>query len=185
MSIVFRTVSFQELSRLVASLAALLKDCVDGGASLGFNAPLEHSEAESYWRSIAAELKAGTRLLIVAEAEGKVLGTGQLVLSALPTGRHRAELQKLCVLSSMQGKGIGRALMDAMHREALRNGRSLVVLNTRRGAYPESFYRAVGYNPVGVVPGYAVDRHGERIDTLILYRDLAEVCSQIDGRSRL
>src|ERR1043166_2768689 len=103
MSIVVRTVPFAELPELVASLAALLKDCVDGGASLGFNAPLELSEAESYWRSIWPEVEAGTRILMVAEANGEVVGSGQLVLPSLKNARHRTELQKLCVLSSVRG----------------------------------------------------------------------------------
>ena len=37
----------------------------------------------------------------------------------------------------------------------------------------QTFYVALGYNRVGVVPGYALDRHGERHDTVILYRELS------------
>ena len=173
MSAVLRTVPSEGVAPLLPSLVALLVDAVDGGASLGFHAPLDPAEAAAHWRTVAAELAAGSRLLVIAEADGEVVGSGQLVLPSLPNARHRAELQKLCVLSSRRGRGIGHALMDALHEAALRNGRSLILLNTRRSEYPETFYRGLDYAPVGVVPGYTLARDGDRHDTVILYRELS------------
>ena len=177
MSAAVRTVRPEDVGSLLPSLVALLTDAVDGGASLGFHPPLDPLEAAAYWRTVATELAAGSRLLVVAEAEGEVVGSGQLVLPSLPNARHRAELQKLCVLSSRRGRGIGHALMDALHEAALRNGRSLILLNTRRSEYPETFYRGLGYTAVGVVPRYTLARQGERHDTVILYRDLSSGCA--------
>ena len=181
MTLALRSVSPGDVDVLLPSLVALLVDAVDAGASLGFHPPLDPLEAATYWRTVAADLAAGSRLLVVAEADGQLVGCGQLALPPLPNARHRAELQKLCVLSSRRGRGIGNALMDALHEEALRNGRSLIVLNTRRSEYPETFYRGLGYTAVGVVPGYTLAREGDRHDTVILYRDLSS--GHADGRS--
>ena len=173
MSAVLRTVPSEGVAPLLPSLVALLVDAVDGGASLGFHASLDPLEAAAYWRTVAADLATGSRLLVVAEADGQLVGCGQLALSPLPNARHRAELQKLCVLSSRRGRGIGRALMDALHKEALRNECSLILPNTRRSEYPETFYRGLGYTAVGVVPGYTLAWDGDRHDTVILYRELS------------
>ncbi len=172
MSSATRRVTAEGLSGLAPHLATLLVDAVAHGGSLGFHDPLDPAEAESYWRSLRPELETESRMVLVAERDGVVVGSGQLVLPSLPNARHRAELQKLCVLSTCRGQGIGRALMDALHAEALGNGRTLVLLNTRRGEPPETFYRALGYELVGVVPGYTAEADGARHDTVILYREL-------------
>jgi len=172
MSPAIRRVTPDALSSLVPGLATLLVDAVGHGGSLGFHQPLDPAEAETYWESLRPEIEAGSRVVLVAERDGVVVGSGQLVLPSLPNARHRAELQKLCVLSTCRGQGIGRGLMDALHAEALRNGRTLVLLNTRRNEPPEAFYRALGYELVGVVPGYTVEADGTRHDTVILYREL-------------
>lgn len=178
MTAALRSASPGDVDVLLPSLVALLTDAVDAGASLGFHLPLDSLEAAAYWRTVAADLAAGSRLLVVAEVDDEVVGSGQLALPPLPNARHRAELQKLCVLSSRRGQGIGRALVDALHAAALRGGRSLIVLNTRRSEYPEAFYRGLGYATVGVVPGYTLARNGDRHDTVILYRELEAASSR-------
>ena len=50
------------------------------GASLGFHPPLDPLEAAAYWRTVAADLAGGSRLLVVVESEGEVVGSGQLTL---------------------------------------------------------------------------------------------------------
>ena len=172
MSIVIRTVDPDEFPRLIDSLAVLLKEAVDNGAALGFVPPFAIEEAERYWHSIKADINAGSIRLVIAERDRKIVGCGQLVLPHFPAMRHRTELQKLCVLAAERGTGIGHGLMDALHAEATRNGRRLVVLTTRKGGYPQTFYRNLGYEIAGVIPGYTIDRQGNRYDTAVLCREL-------------
>lgn len=168
-----RPIAADELDNHVASLAQILAQTVDAGASLGFLPPLHREEARGYWRSLRAELHAGTRLLLVALADGSIVGSGQLALSVAPSMRHTAQVQKLIVAPSMQGRGVGKALIAALHEAAWRRGRSLLTLGTRRGGPPESLYRRLGYREVGVIPGNSTDAAGIRHDTVMLYRELA------------
>ncbi len=82
-----------------SSLCELLIDSVHNGASIGFLAPLLKQTAEKYWQKVFASLNDGLSLW-VAEADGKIVGTVQLDACQKQNGRHRADLQKLFVLSS-------------------------------------------------------------------------------------
>jgi acetyltransferase len=76
------------------------------------------------------------------------------------------------VAPALRGGGIGRRLMEAMHDTARRHGRSLLLLNTRRGDRAERFYRALGYRDAGMIPGYSIGPEGESYDNLLLYKCL-------------
>jgi GNAT superfamily N-acetyltransferase len=172
-SITTRPVYPEDIEGLLPDLVELLRDSVDSGASLGFLPPLSSDEARSYWRSLRGELGAGSRLLLGVSADGRIVGTGQLLFSPWTNSRHRAELQKLFVSSEVRGRGIGRALMLALHSAARERGRSLLILNTRRGESTEDFYKSLGYREVGVTPGYTFGPAGERYDNITLYQELS------------
>jgi ribosomal protein S18 acetylase RimI-like enzyme len=164
---------WHEIERALGDFVELLRDALDHGASLGFHAPLARDAAGRYWLSLHDEIRAGTRVLFAARAAGRVVGTGQLVLSAFPSARHRAEVHKLVVHSGCRGGGIGRALMEALHGEALAGGRTLIVLGTRTGGRPVAFYQRLGYRVAGVIPRYMTDADGRAHDRTTLYLELA------------
>jgi ribosomal protein S18 acetylase RimI-like enzyme len=168
-----RALEPSELEDVLPALANLLREAVHGGASLGFLPPLTEGEARRYWLSLRRELWRRSRLLFSATVGGRLAGTGQLVLPSWPNGRHRAEVQKVMVGEELRGRGIGRMLMQAMHEAAQRRGRSLLLLNTRRGGRAEHFYRGLGYRDAGLIPGYSTGPDGESYDSLLLYRVMA------------
>jgi acetyltransferase len=173
LSLQIRLVSPTELESLLPALVELLRDTVNGGMSMSFLPPLTHDEARDYWLSLRPELQAGSRLLLAAYTEDGIVGSGQLSLSPWPNSRHRAELQKLFVATALRGRGVGKSLMAALHDAARRHGRSLLLLNTRRGEPSEAFYKGLGYGEVGVIPGWTVGSAGERYDHVTLYQELS------------
>jgi ribosomal protein S18 acetylase RimI-like enzyme len=173
MPIEIRPVSPTELADLLPAFVDLLRDLVHGGSWLGFLPPLTHDEARNYWLSLLPEIHAGSRLLLAATSDGRVVGSGQLKFPPWPNAQHRAEIQKLFVDTSLRGQGVGRSLMAALHDAARQHGRSLLLLNTRHGGSAERFYRRLGYREVGVIPGYAAGPAGERYDDVSLYHELS------------
>jgi len=165
-----RVVASTELEDLLPALVELLRESVDGGASLGFLPPLPHHEARHYWRSLRPELRGGSRLLFGAYVADRLAGTGQLALPSWPTARHRAELNKVMVATALRGHGIGRRLLQAIHERAWQRGRSLLLLNARRGDPAEAFYKRLGYREAGVIPGYSVGSAGEAYDNVAMYQ---------------
>ena len=166
------TVSLSRVDQVLPELTGLLQELVKSNTTLGFPAALKEREAKAYWLSLRPELRAGSRLLVAAWWEDRLVGTGQLDFPWWPTARHRVELQKLFVSPELRRQGIGRFLVQSLHLAALRRQRTLVMLHTRHGGSAVRFYENLGYRRVGVIPGFARGAAGERYDHLWLYREL-------------
>lgn len=166
-----------ELERALPELAGLLHACVLDGASVNFVLPYAPAEAEAFWRDkVLPAVRAGARLLLVARLggpAGRIAGSVQLALDTPPNQPHRAEVSKLLVHPDFRRRGVARALMAALEREAARRGRSLLTLDTRTGDKAEPLYASLGYATAGVIPGYCRDPHEDRLDaTTIMYKAL-------------
>jgi len=155
---------------VLPDLVELLRDAVDGGASVSFWPPLSEDEARGYWLKVLDELRAGTRCMLIARKDDAVVGTVQLKLATVPNGRHRAEVEKLLVLRSARRQGIARALLVALEDVARAAGRRLLVLDTRRGDAAETLYHAHGYTELGVIPRATQRADGTLEDTVFFYR---------------
>ena len=154
-------------------LSHLLRACVEGGASLGFLAPLPDSDAREYWQSIGLDLQSGRRLLLVARDEERIVGTGQLAFETKPNGRHRAEVCKVMVLPSHRGRGIAGRLMSELELRARERSIRLLFLDTSEGpAGARGFYESIGYTYAGGIPGYALDPWGHPDKNAIYFKTL-------------
>ncbi len=157
-----------------AELADVLVDCVEGGASVSFMAPLARDRAEAFWRGVADGVAAGDRVLLVAEdAEGGgVLGTVQVVFAWPENQPHRADVAKMLVRRSARRRGVGARLMRAAEDAARAAGRTLLVLDTVTGSEAERLYARLGWTRVGVVPDYALMPDGRPCATTFFYKAL-------------
>ena len=174
MSVTVRAVTADEFPSLVPKLVDLLIDIVDDGASLGFVPPVVPAAARNYWIARGPELAAGSRVLVGVFRDGQLAGSGQLWLPSLPNALHRADVQKVFVGRTLRGRGVGASLMAALHASASQRGRSLLLLNARRHV-ADRFYKPLGYQEVGVIPGYSLGSNGARIDSVSLYLELTDV----------
>ena len=156
---------------LVAGLSSLLIDAVHGGASVGFLAPLTEDRARRYWEQVAEALSRDTALW-VAEDDGRIVGSVQLCSCLKENGRHRAEVQKLFVLTSHRGLGVATKLMAALEQFARGDQRSLLVLDTIAASVAESVYAHLGWLKVGEIPVYAAMPDGELRPTAYYYKRL-------------
>jgi len=153
-------------------LAELLVDCVAGGASISFMHPLPLPQALAFWRKVADDVRRGDRALLVAHDAQGICGTVQLVLAQPPNQPHRADLAKMLVHRRARRRGIGEALMRAAEALARDCGKSLLVLDTVVGSAAERLYGRLGWQSVGIIPGYALLPQGGLCDTHYFYRDL-------------
>jgi GNAT superfamily N-acetyltransferase len=156
----------------VQELAALLLDCVEGGASVGFMHPLPVDKAQAFWARVADDVTAGRRALLVAEDGGGIVGTVQLVLEQPDNQPHRADLCKMLVHRRARRQGVGAALMLAAQDLARECGKSLLVLDTADDTAAR-LYARLGWQRYGEIPGYALLPRGGFCATLCFYRALS------------
>jgi len=157
----------------IADLADVLIDCVEGDASVGFMHPLTRDRAVAFWRRVANGVAAGERALLVAEDAQGLCGTVQLVLDQPENQPHRADLSKMLVHRRVRRQGLGAALMRAAEATALECGKTLLVLDAVTGGDAERLYERLGWQRVGVIPGYALFPRGGLCATTVFYRDLS------------
>ncbi len=153
-------------------LAAVLVDCVAGGASVSYMAPFTHEQARAVFEVVAGDVEQGRRLLLGAFADGRVVGTVQVVLALPPNQQHRGEIAKLLVHRSARRRGVAQLLMEHAESEARAEGKTLLVLDTVTGDDAERLYLRLGWTRVGVIPGYALYPDGRPCDTTVFWKAL-------------
>ena len=165
-----RRLGVTELQAQLDALAGVLVDVVAGGASVSYLAPFSHEQARAAFETWAAEVEHDRRLLLGAFAEGKLVGTVQVILALPPNQPHRAEIAKLLVHRSARKRGIAQLLMAHAESEARAEGKTLLVLDTVTGDDAERLYARLGWTRVGVIPGYALYPDGRPCDTTIFWK---------------
>lgn len=156
----------------VNGLAEVLRDCVDGGASVHFMAPLAADAARDFWRGVADGVRAGERALFVARDAHGIAGTVQLILAMPPNQPHRAELAKMLVHRRARERGLGAALMAEAERTARELRRTLLVLDTASDTAAR-LYARMGWTEAGSIPGFALLPQGGLCATTFFYKSLA------------
>lgn len=153
-------------------LAAVLADCVRGGASVGFLAPFTHEDAVAAFEGFVAEAERGSRLILAAFDDGELVGTAQVILALPPNQPHRGEIAKVLVRRSARRRGVAWQLMERAEAEARAEGKTLLVLDAVTGGPAESLYEAMGWTRVGVIPDFALYPDGRPCATTYFWKSL-------------
>jgi GNAT superfamily N-acetyltransferase len=131
----------------VAALVDLIAADQLGAARDGVRDATDLAAYTAAFRRIDAD---PAHLLVVAEADGQIVGTMQL--SFLPglarRGALRAQIEAVRVAQSQRGAGLGAAMMGWAIDEARRRGCALVQLTSDKSrADAHRFYARLGFVP--------------------------------------
>lgn len=139
--VVLRTAQDDDLPALVALLAA-------DQLGAGRDGIRDQDDLAAYRRALAAIRSDPAQLLVVAEAEGAVVGTFQLtVIPGLARrGSTRGQIEAVRVAGAVRGTGLGSAMMRWAIGEARSRGCSLVQLTTDKSREDaHRFYARLGF----------------------------------------
>lgn len=168
-----RALTADEAAARIEELADVLLDCVHGGASVGFMAPLARGQAQAFWRRVAEGVARGERVLLVAEdADGRTVGTVQLVVAMPDNQPHRADVAKMLVHRGARRQGIAHRLLEAVDEQARAAGKTVLVLDTVTGGDAERLYARCGWQAVGSIPNYALMPDGAFCATTVFHKQL-------------
>lgn len=170
----FRIRAASDEPKLAEALADVLIDCVEGGASVSFMWPLSHPKALAFWRDVLDSARRGERIVLVAEEMDShaIIGTVQIVFAVPDNQPHRADVAKMLVHRRARRRGLGAALMHAAEQAAREANRTLLVLDTVTDGDAARLYARLGWQRVGVIPGYALWPTGGPCDTTYFYKTL-------------
>ena len=151
---VIRLLSSEEALAQRDALVDLLVDAVEAGAAVNFIWPMTRAKAEKWWDRAFTSLSG--RLIFVAELDGRIDGTVQLVMAPQENQPHRADLAKMLNSAAGTMAGMGREARDAA-RERFKEtlGGMLLTLDTESNGDGERLYARRGWIKFGEVPGYA------------------------------
>lgn len=156
--------------RAIQGLSNVLIDCVESGASVSFMLPMTQAKAESFWRTVAASVARGERVVLAAEdTTGTIIGTVTVVLQQPENQPHRGDVSKMLVHRSARRQGVGAALLTAAERHALAAGKTLLVLDTASDDAARLYVRQ-GWQHCGIIPDYALLPDGPPCATTIYYK---------------
>lgn len=127
---------------------------------------------ESEWlRELLTRTRGGGTICILAEADGEIVGNGEIVRGEYAETKHHGRLA-LTISGTHRGLGIGREIIEILVREARRRGLKTVhveFLSTNKAALHA--YRKAGFKKVGTIPR-KVYRNGRFLDSLIMARNV-------------
>jgi GNAT superfamily N-acetyltransferase len=160
----------------IPSLAALIVDAVEGGASVNFMPGVTEAEAAQWWQARIPDVADGTITPFVAKepATNTIVGSTIVIRSRNTNAQHRAEIGKVLVHRSFRRTGVGRALMGAAETRARTDGRWLLILDTEAGSAADTFYRSLGWQVLGTMPNHAYRSDGQLAPTTYFWKDLRE-----------
>jgi ribosomal protein S18 acetylase RimI-like enzyme len=159
-------------SAAMADLTEILRDCVAGGASVGFMHRNTLADYERFWRDVIAGVVSGQIVLLGARTADGLVGTAQVHLSGKPNQPHRAEIAKVLVHSRARRQGLGEALMHAAEAVAREKGRDLLVLDTDERGAARRLYARLGWTELGTIPRYALMPDGTDCGSTFFYKSL-------------
>jgi GNAT superfamily N-acetyltransferase len=155
----------------IDELAEVLRDCVEGGASVGFMLPLADGRPEAFWRRVAQGVAAGERQLFVAEDEaGRIGGTVSLVIDMPDNQPHRADVSKMLVHRRARRQGVAERLLKALEARARALGKTTLVLDTVTGSDASRVYERLGWQRAGDIPNYALMPDGPPCSTTYYFK---------------
>lgn len=173
MSVVIRELDGTEALARVTELAEVLRDCVEGGASVGFMLPLAEGRPEAFWQHVAAAVAEGDRHLFVAEDEsGRICGTLSLVIDMPDNQPHRADVSKMLVHRRVRRQGVADRLLRALEARARELGKTTLVLDTVTGSDASRVYERTGWQRAGDIPNYALMPDGAPCSTTYYFQHL-------------
>lgn len=155
---------------LLAALCDVLQGCVADGASVGFIDASDRAAIERFWQDKIYSLASGDNQLLVAYQQGVIVATVMVGFSAMPNGRHRAEISKLLVHPRARRQGIARRLMQQAEQLAAEQGKTLLVLDTRSGDVATDLYLSMDWQIAGSIPMYAESTEGVLDATTVMFK---------------
>lgn len=158
--------------QLRADLHRVLHAVVARGGAVGYAVPPTRAETDAWLDEILTLVAAGDAALAVAVLDGRVAATGLWRRGPKPIFAHYADLQKVMAHPAARGRGLGRAVTEALVDDARKAGIETLALGVRGNNHGAiELYEQLGFREWGRLPN-VIEVGAERYDDVRMYLDL-------------
>jgi GNAT superfamily N-acetyltransferase len=137
---------------LAQALLELWTDVSNAGGAVGFVPPVTADDVRHTADIAFRRIRDGEDHLIVAFRDDALVGFLFLEQRPGELFAHWATIKRLQVHPTLQGTGLGGALLEETHRLAKSLGLESLHLTVRGGTGTEGFYERYGYETVARIP---------------------------------
>ena len=119
-------------------------------------------------------IRRGQALTVLAYNGDKVVGEASLEHSQSTWNQHRGEI-RIVISPGARGQGLGRVLtreVFALAKELKLQQLTAQMVESQNTA--QSVFKELGFEPVAVLPGFAVDQKGAEHDIIVMMHDLTD-----------
>lgn len=172
-----------EHANLIPYIAALHANCISNDQVIAtFLAPINQDKLLAWWKERIAEVNMGRRFICLLLDESmpgskpkgiELMGVVMLSMPPSETGSFRGVVENLLVSPRYRRKGGARALQQHLEAEAMRRGKTLLMVETETGSLAESVYTNFGFTEMGRIPQYSISPSGEVKDVTFSYKRLS------------
>jgi L-amino acid N-acyltransferase YncA len=156
--------------RDIDDLLEIRNDAILNSTALWTDEPVDRAEREAWFRRAAEE---GDPIL-VAEVDGAMAGYGTYGPWRRMSGYRFSVEDSVYVREAFQGRGIGRALVEALVAHARAAGKRAVFADIEAGNTGSiRLHDRLGFRQVGLLPGIGW-KYGRPLDLAILHLALVE-----------
>jgi GNAT superfamily N-acetyltransferase len=143
-------------------------DVTNAGGAVGFVPPVTEDDIAPTLDELVRRVRERRALLALLTVDGVTAGFAVLARANSPLREHWATVLRVQVHPSRQGSGLGRVLMTGVHAIARGEGLEFLHLGAREGTGAAEFYRRLGYEEVGRLPGAIRVAPGDDRDEILL-----------------
>jgi ribosomal protein S18 acetylase RimI-like enzyme len=149
-----------DVTSLVGPAHRIVMELVEAGAALGWAVPPPPSEVTALLTAVAAAADEGDAALFAAWESTQLAGFGYWRRYERQTHRPHADLEKVAVARSWQGRGIGRALTSLLVQAARDAGIEVLTLDARGdNERALGLYRSLGFREYGRLADFVAVGH--------------------------
>ncbi len=149
-------------------LLACWTDVTNAGGAVGFVPPVTEDDIAPELDHLVRRVRERRAVLALLTVDGETAGFAVLARSSSPLRQHWATVYRVQVHPARQGAGLGRVLRAGVHAIARDEGLEFLRLGARDGTGADTFYRLLGYEEVGRLPGAIRVAPGDDRDELLL-----------------
>ena len=165
--VIYRTVKMSDVDGCLKHINTLVKE----KKYISMQKPISRKSESDWVKKKIKELKKGDKILVLAEVDGKIVGSAEVWRWPADCNRHISEVG--ITFSAYRGMGLGTRMMQILEKIARDNFKSkiMIIKYFEDNKIAEGLYKKMGFVEAGRI-SKAANYYGKYMAEVILSKEL-------------